>query len=261
MNKQKNIITKAKKLVKELRELHNDTDDSSLDLWYQYMEKNLIDAPYQTKELIAFLARSFWALSLIIFFFGVVWIGLYMIINQTKKPESKILIIGVLSPSKTIVLSKVAQDSLTAYYMFIDKEVRALALAAYWESRYEPKTGQEAIMHVIINRVFSSKFPNTVRGVVYQNNGKYYQFSFLNPKGAHAGAVGRYIQLPNNKHAARILQIAKNVYAGKTKRPLYLKGIMRYMNPAFVTNKMKQIWRRTHRPIIRIASHEFWRKK
>lgn len=43
-----------------------------------------------------------------------------------------------------------------------------LARVVYGEARGEPYTGQVAVAAVILNRVKSSSFPNTVAGVVYQ---------------------------------------------------------------------------------------------
>lgn len=49
-----------------------------------------------------------------------------------------------------------------------------LALAIYFEARSEPREGQIAVAHVILNRVEHPRFPNDVCAVVKQRN----QFSF-----------------------------------------------------------------------------------
>jgi hypothetical protein len=49
------------------------------------------------------------------------------------------------------------------------KSEKCLAEAIYFESRGEAVRGQMAVAQVILNRVFSGKYPNTVCGVVYQN--------------------------------------------------------------------------------------------
>lgn len=49
-----------------------------------------------------------------------------------------------------------------------------LALAIYYEARSEPLAGQIAVAEVVINRVDSDRFPDTVCGVVWQPR----QFSF-----------------------------------------------------------------------------------
>lgn len=61
-----------------------------------------------------------------------------------------------------------ADDSLS-------DEERCLAVAVYYESKGESLTGQMAVAHVVLNRVESRRFPNSVCGVVTQRS----QFSFV----------------------------------------------------------------------------------
>jgi hypothetical protein len=49
------------------------------------------------------------------------------------------------------------------------KHEKCLTEAIYFEARGEPVRGQIAVAQVIMNRVFSGKYPNNVCGVVYQN--------------------------------------------------------------------------------------------
>jgi hypothetical protein len=49
------------------------------------------------------------------------------------------------------------------------KAEKCLANAVYFEARGEPVRGQIAVAQVVINRVFSRFYPDTVCGVVYQN--------------------------------------------------------------------------------------------
>jgi len=48
------------------------------------------------------------------------------------------------------------------------RDLELLARAVYAEARGEPYVGQVAVAAVILNRVESPKFPNTIAGVVYQ---------------------------------------------------------------------------------------------
>jgi len=50
------------------------------------------------------------------------------------------------------------------------KAEKCLADAVYFESRGEPLRGQLAVSQVVLNRVFSGFYPNSVCGVVYQNS-------------------------------------------------------------------------------------------
>lgn len=61
-----------------------------------------------------------------------------------------------------------------------EKAVKCLASAVYFESRGESVRGQVAVAQVVMNRVFSSFYPNDVCGVVYQKSNRRYacQFTF-----------------------------------------------------------------------------------
>jgi len=61
----------------------------------------------------------------------------------------------------------------------LEKAEKCLAEAIYFEARGEAVRGQMAVAQVILNRVFSGKYPNSVCGVVYQNaNGRRYRCQF-----------------------------------------------------------------------------------
>ncbi len=47
-------------------------------------------------------------------------------------------------------------------------EQRCLALSMYWEARSEGVEGMRAVGSVVLNRIASADFPDTVCGVVYQ---------------------------------------------------------------------------------------------
>jgi len=51
----------------------------------------------------------------------------------------------------------------------MDRARQCLAEAIYFESRGEPEMGQLAVAQVVLNRVMSGLYPNSVCGVVYQN--------------------------------------------------------------------------------------------
>ena len=60
------------------------------------------------------------------------------------------------------------------------RELRCLAEGMYFEARGEPWRGQLAVGRVILNRVASGQYPNSICGVVYQNSHLHNrcQFSF-----------------------------------------------------------------------------------
>lgn len=111
--------------------------------------------------------------------------------------------------------------------------VNLLARLIYGEARGESYTGQVAVGAVVMNRVRSSSFPNTISGVIYQS-------------GAFDVVSDGQINLTPNSTAKKAAQDALNGWD-----PTY--GAIYYFNPATATNKW--IW---SRPMtITIGKHRF----
>ena len=69
----------------------------------------------------------------------------------------------------------IAFATATTILGFPPQELNCLTEAIYFESRGEPLTGQLAVGNVIMNRVNSKRFPNTICSVAHQGkkiNGK-----------------------------------------------------------------------------------------
>lgn len=108
-----------------------------------------------------------------------------------------------------------------------------LSRVVYGEARGESYTGQVAVAAVVLNRVKSSSFPNTISGVVYQS-------------GAFDCVSDGQINLTPNETAKKAAQDALNGWD-----PSY--GALYYFNPATATNKW--IW---SRPMtVTIGKHRF----
>ena len=108
-----------------------------------------------------------------------------------------------------------------------------LSRVVYGEARGESYTGQVAVAAVVLNRVKSSSFPNTISGVVYQS-------------GAFDCVSDGQINLTPNATARKAAQDAINGWD-----PTY--GAIYYFNPATATNKW--IW---SRPMtVTIGKHRF----
>ncbi len=108
-----------------------------------------------------------------------------------------------------------------------------LARAIYGEARGEPYTGQVAVAAVVLNRVKSSQFPNTISGVIYQ-------------KGAFTCVDDGQINLTPNDTATRAAQDALNGWD-----PTY--GCLYYYNPNTATNA----WIRQKEIRLTIGRHVF----
>lgn len=64
--------------------------------------------------------------------------------------------------------SSAAEASSSA--TIVSSDHRLLAKLVYAEARGEPYKGQVAVAAVVLNRVESASFPNTISGVIYQRN-------------------------------------------------------------------------------------------
>jgi spore germination cell wall hydrolase CwlJ-like protein len=81
---------------------------------------------------------------------------------------------------KTFVLPKAEKQKIIAQRRVRLAEENCLARAVYFEARSESALGQMAVAKVILNRVKSPRYPNTICGVVYQGTQRRNscQFSF-----------------------------------------------------------------------------------
>ena len=78
-----------------------------------------------------------------------------------------ILILGVI----TIVVfdSDISNQNISYAATSNTSDIQLMARAINGEARGEPYEGQVAVGAVILNRVKSSQFPNTIAGVIYQS--------------------------------------------------------------------------------------------
>ena len=112
-------------------------------------------------------------------------------------------------------------------------DLNLLSRLIYAEARGEPYTGQVAVGAVVLNRVKSSSFPNTISGVIYQSGA----FSVVNDG---------QINLTPNETARKAAQDALNGWD-----PSY--GSLYYFNPNTATSSW--IWSRPH--TVTIGNHRF----
>ncbi|OXM16044.1 spore cortex-lytic enzyme [Paenibacillus herberti] len=112
-------------------------------------------------------------------------------------------------------------------------DIKIMANAVYGEARGEPYEGQVAVAAVILNRLQSPEFPNSITGVIFQ------RLAFT------AVADGQIWLTPNDK-AKRAVEDAINGW-DPSDEALY------YFNPDTATSKW--IWSRTQ--IKRIGKHIF----
>lgn len=114
-------------------------------------------------------------------------------------------------------------------------DIQLMARAINGEARGEPYEGQVAVGAVILNRVKSSQFPNTIAGVIYQS-------------GAFTAVSDGQINVPIEEGSS-VLKAAQDAMDGWDPTG----GAIYYFNPATATSKW--IW---SRPLIKtIGKHRF----
>ena len=129
-----------------------------------------------------------------------------------------------------IMTSSSSSSSSSSNY---NSNLNLLAKLIYGEARGEPYTGQVAVGAVVMNRIKSSSFPNTMSGVIYQS-------------GAFDAVRDGQINLTPDSTARKAAQDAINGWD-----PSY--GAIYYFNPSTATNKW--IW---SRPMtVTIGRHRF----
>jgi len=126
------------------------------------------------------------------------------------------------------------------------KDWHCLSEALYFEARGESVKGQFAVAEVILNRVESSRFPNTVCGVIYQGTGRKFQCQFTYSCDGHKETVSE----PNAW--VRVSKIARLMLDG-TSRPL-TEGATHYH-----TKAVNPRWARVFPLTTTIGVHRFYR--
>ena len=148
--------------------------------------------------------------KLILLFLIVATLGIYILENKTNKVEAA---------------SSAGSTS----------DLQLMARAINGEARGEPYEGQVAVGAVILNRVKSSKFPNTIAGVIYES-------------GAFTAVADGQINVPISE-GSTVYKAARDAMNGWDPT----NGAIYYFNPDTATNKW--IW---SRPLIKtIGKHKF----
>ena len=144
-----------------------------------------------------------------------------------------LLVIAIIS---IVILSNDVGEQNTSYAASSNtSDIQLMARAINGEARGEPYEGQVAVGAVILNRVKSSQFPNTIAGVIYQS-------------GAFTAVADGQINVPIEEGAS-VYKAAKDAMNGWDPTG----GCIYYFNPDTATNSW--IW---SRPLVKvIGKHRF----
>jgi hypothetical protein len=131
---------------------------------------------------------------------------------------------------------------------FENRERRCLATALYFEARGEPVRGQIAVGQVILNRVRSPQFPETICGVVFQGQHQPgCQFSF---------ACDGKTDIPrDDREWAQAQDLSKKIMAGE----LWLQEVG--YSTYFHANYVSPYWKGDMSRIDKIGRHIFYKKR
>lgn len=159
----------------------------------------------------------------------------------TRKPESG-RFVPTIGPNDHAWAASVLPPSV-----FSAREQQCLASGIYFESRGESVKGQAAVAQVILNRVRNPAYPDTICGVVYQNEDwrNRCQFSF---------ACDNIKDRVNSQYHWKVArEVALAVTAGK----IWLKevGSSTHYHAIYV----RPGWARTMKKVGRIGLHVFYR--
>lgn len=126
-------------------------------------------------------------------------------------------------------------------------QLHCLTEAIYFEARGEPGRGQQAVAEVILNRVDSRRYPNTVCEVVNQGTGRRHacQFSYT--------CDGKAETVTEPRAWTRAEQIAKRMLAGA---PRSLTADATHYHATYVSPHWAHVYPRT----AQVGTHIFYRQ-
>ena len=139
---------------------------------------------------------------------------------------------GIAGP-KTLAAMGISAGNSSASSSYSNSDIALLARLIYGEARGESYVGQVAVGAVVMNRIKSSSFPNTMSGVIYQR----YAFTAVDDG---------QINLTPNDMARKAAQDAMNGWD-----PTY--GAIYYYNPKTATSA----WIFSRQTTVTIGNHVF----
>ena len=140
---------------------------------------------------------------------------------------------GIVGPKTAAALGMTLSSSSSSSSSISSSDLNLLAKCVYAEARGESYVGQVAIAAVVLNRVESPSFPNTIAGVIYQP----YAFTAV---------IDGQMNLEPNDTAYNAARDAMNGWDPTN-------GCIYYYNPATATSSW--IWSR--KVMITIGKHNF----
>ncbi|WP_332694242.1 cell wall hydrolase [Bosea sp. (in: a-proteobacteria)] len=144
------------------------------------------------------------------------------------------------SEGKQIYTSLIAPENMA-------KEQRCLAEAIYFEARSESEQGRAAVAQVVLNRVKSGLYPDSVCGTVYQNRNRHLacQFTFA--------CEGKSLRITEPGPWRDATRIAREVFDGTT----YLADVG--ASTHYHADYVRPYWARKLKKMDTIGRHVFYK--
>lgn len=139
-----------------------------------------------------------------------------------------------------------------------NKQQDCLARMVFRESGGEPWEGQKAVMRVILNRVQSPLFPNTICGVVHQRHkvrkksGRRVTICQFSPS-----CSSKLRKKPRSRHARQVMaRVLEAYHIGENSKV----GDALFFKATYLRHRDKKDWRRLRR-VATIKGHDFYAHK
>lgn len=156
-------------------------------------------------------------------------------ISYKTKKKSLTLLILLLSLTKLFPISSVEASE--------SAQLNCLAKNLFHEARGEGKHGMMMVGHVVLNRVKSKKFSDTICGVIYQPK----QFSWVHKKKKHTVSK-------ESKEWKTAVEVAKMVLE-RSHDPT--KGSLYFYSSSSI--KKKPSWAKKKEVVTKVGNHVFLR--
>lgn len=150
------------------------------------------------------------------------------------KEKSKKTLSNKKNAKKVEKKADATEEKSTSVIKYTDEEFKILVCVTFLEAGNQSYKGKLATANAVINRVLSKKFPNSIKGVIYQKYAGKYQFGLCAPGGKLEKAMKAYGKNKGwrNDYEKACIKVCKDALAGKTATDrkyhffrLYYKGI------------------------------------
>lgn len=147
---------------------------------------------------------------------------------------------SISSPERTVDYSVLVNENA----IYLDKEsIEILCRIVEAEAGTEDEKGRILVANVVMNRVESSRFPDTVKGVVFQKSGGLYQFSPV--------ANGRYYRVTVSEETRKAVE---KVLRGKDES----QGALYFVNRYAANTEYMNWFDRRCTSLFSYGRHEFF---